>query len=909
MTKPSSPGQIFNAKNSAVLTLVPNQRVFGLELAGEFEAPDDRQVISAPSLSVFSAWVEQVSTRIDLLAGQPIAASIDQLRLNQLWQKTVDKDPGWNSAFQSHTQARFARNAERLTRHWYFGEDLPWLHPQFMHWRSSVRSELQNQRFNTAEDWLERLIVQLKSPGDLPISLPDEIGLRGFLEMTKLEKALITELHKRGITFSLDEDSQNLPASDRIIHPCDSLIDELRTTACWAKRCVDQGHKRIAVVVQGLDNLAQQLVPVFDRELHGQNALQIQYSGESLFHLPNHCRLSDHAIIDDALLLLRITAKGKTVRLPFPDISQLLLSPHIGGWDKEQAGRSHLEITLRKQDVFYRTLTDLKQGLSGQETKARLPILYELLSSVDKQVEGSDISQIFLDQLKNWGWPGPLAHGLLTSKRVQKFSGLLERLRLTSPGSPRQALSLLTQWCSDTRLTERGGPLSPVQILSPEDAAGQRFEAAWIMNVHDGNWPGQPISNPYLPPGAAQHIPRASAEGELEFTRKLQSRLDSLAPEPCFSWSNSGGDVPRLPSALVFDKDWGEQIDKPDPVAKLPAWSWLIKPEKNAGKKLDGYFNHPWLITMDDEWGPRMHHEEGSGIPGASSMFTDQSSCPLMAFLKHRQKVQFPPMPGPLAGYAFRGKLLHEALYQLYSAHVGEGSTPQHPQVVASVNAALRQQQANKKLAPTAYRAEQKRLERLLHQWLDFERNRKSTSVQSLEENLNVNIDGFELDLRMDRIDQMPDGRQLIIDYKSGSVNAGAWVGERISEPQLPLYAVLLDQRKPGSVGGLSLASVRAGDCGMHGVVDDSDIAVGKLYHTKNRRSSFGRHFAGWEELFSHWQSVIEDLKQEIVGGYAANIVYHKDGLKYSGLDCVLRRSEGEAWLAAWGAAEGVNDD
>jgi exodeoxyribonuclease-5 len=290
-------------------------------------------------------------------------------------------------------------------------------------------------------------------------------------------------------------------------------------------------------------------------------------------------------------------------------------------------------------------------------------------------------------------------------------------------------------------------------------------------------------------------------------------------------------------------------------------------------------------------------------------MVRSQSACPLMAYLLYRLQLRFDPMPGPFADYAYRGKLLHEALYQLYREHAGQPGLPASDGIAAAVDRALRRHQAQQRLASAALRAEQQRLQRLLQQWLEFEHPRQGFEVAALEQEHRVVVQGLALDFRLDRIDRLNDGRQLIIDYKSGAVDVAGWLRPRLGEPQLPLYAVLLDLERPGAVGGLALASVRAGDCRLAGVVDDPLAAWQTLYASDKRNSAFGRAFAGWEALFEHWKTGIGMLLQEIAAGHAANCLYDREGLRYAGLDAVLRRGEGEAWLLAHGAAVAADRD
>ena len=49
----------------------------------------------------------------------------------------------------------------------------------------------------------------------------------------------------------------------------------------------------------------------------------------------------------------------------------------------------------------------------------------------------------------------------------------------------------------------------------------------------------------------------------------------------------------------------------------------------------------------------------------------------------------------------------------------------------------------------------------------------------------------LQLDLKVDRIDRMPSGKYVVLDYKtSDNLNVEDWDGDRPDAPQLPLYAV-----------------------------------------------------------------------------------------------------------------------
>src|SRR5690625_7932510 len=97
--------------------------------------------------------------------------------------------------------------------------------------------------------------------------------------------------------------------------------------------------------------------------------------------------------------------------------------------------------------------------------------------------------------------------------------------------------------------------------------------------------------------------------------------------------------------------------------------------------------------------------------------------------------------------------------------------------------------------------------------WLQFEAQRdENLFCVASEEQAQLQIKELILNLRIDRIDQLPDGRLLLIDYKTGlsaKLPSKEWQRSRPIELQLPMYAGYLQgQQRP--VAGMAIAKVNA---------------------------------------------------------------------------------------------------
>ena len=88
---------------------------------------------------------------------------------------------------------------------------------------------------------------------------------------------------------------------------------------------------------------------------------------------------------------------------------------------------------------------------------------------------------------------------------------------------------------------------------------------------------------------------------------------------------------------------------------------------------------------------------------------------------------------------------------------------------------------------------ERDRLVRLARAWLDHERSRGGFTVLATEGQRAAGLGTLKLSLRLDRVDQLASGERVVIDYKTGRAAVPSLLGERLDEPQLPLYVTVAE--------------------------------------------------------------------------------------------------------------------
>jgi ATP-dependent helicase/DNAse subunit B len=185
---------------------------------------------------------------------------------------------------------------------------------------------------------------------------------------------------------------------------------------------------------------------------------------------------------------------------------------------------------------------------------------------------------------------------------------------------------------------------------------------------------------------------------------------------------------------------------------------------------------------------------------------------------------------------------------------------------------------------------EGQRLIRLVCEWLEYEATRVGFVVAATEIERTVAVAGLSLKLRLDRIDQLSDGSQLVIDYKTGSVSPSDWQPPRPEDVQLPLYAgfALGDDEE---LGGLVFAKLRPGEMNFAGFVGDASTTLFaglKGYNplVKNQLSA---------EMLMDWRDCIEQLARDFIDGKAA--VEPRDPprtCEYCGLETLCRIQESQ---------------
>jgi hypothetical protein len=164
---------------------------------------------------------------------------------------------------------------------------------------------------------------------------------------------------------------------------------------------------------------------------------------------------------------------------------------------------------------------------------------------------------------------------------------------------------------------------------------------------------------------------------------------------------------------------------------------------------------------------------------------------------------------------------------------------------------------------PRFKQLEQQRLYKLIMQWLELEKNRAPFEVLAVEQKAQIRLGDLEISLTIDRVDSVDD-KTLLIDYKTGSVNAKDWAGDRPQDPQLPLYVLAHTE----TVHGCAFAQIKSNNVKFSGLMEQQSIADLS-------------NCADWPQQVQEWQQALHNLATEFTQGDSKLQVYNKQAFSY----------------------------
>lgn len=666
----------------------------------------------------------------------------------------------------------------------------------------------------------------------------------GFDEPAPALRALCDALAAQGAFVEMSTGEAHAGVAE--LFPCPDEHEEIRAAARWARALLDRGETGpIGVVFQGLGQRRSEAVRVF-ADVFGTDDTEPEAALNGLVHISLGRPLADYPVVAHALLALEMLVVPPDIET----LAEFLRSPFFAGGMSEMYQRARLEMELRRQGRERWPLPVLATAcgncpvLAKILNDARLPELMR-----DERRSAAAWARWATQVLDHFGWPGERPLTSTEYQTVEAWHKLLARFAplaaVAGPMTMNGAVRRIARMARERLFQPQGDP-APVQILGLPEVAGLRFSQLWIAGMGDDAWPNAPRPNPYLPRELQRRLgmPQADVARELAFARRVTTALLAAAPTVVVSHAQWRDDQQLSVSPLFAQLPRSKDMS-------LSPYSGRARQLNEAAPVLEGYA---------DWQGPAIGTAR---LRGGAYAIADQAACPFRAFARRRLFAAAPEVIEAGLDAITHGELLHTAMAGLWEelkshAALAELSDDDRRRLVARhVDATLgRQSNHGDEFRRAVLEIERERLIELIFAWLQIESSRPGFEVVARETEQPLTVAGFELKLRVDRIDRLADGKQLIIDYKSGrKKSAGVWRGDRPDEPQLPMYAIA---REPPP-DGIAFAHLHKGGSAFVGLAERPEIApgIGDVGAMKEP--------IAWNDLLAQWKKAIGDL----VAGFA----------------------------------------
>lgn len=818
---------------------------------------------------------------------------LTELQSKHLWQKIIREDSATPYLNLLHVQgaASHAFKAYQWIRKYRLPEDPAGFNhyteetKTFRRWMTRYQKQLQKWQALDPSELLDG-VSQRMEQGHIP--RPGEIIFHGFDEITPQHNDWLKFLKGRSVPIHFKPFEPAPVASESLrelisqkhatVQKYEDSREEVIQCARWIRSTYQEGQT-IGIVVPEMGVYRGLL----EREFKAELAPASVYPWEDQrvpFNISMGTPLPHEPMVHLALLLLA----QKNNRIPLLTFSTLITSPFLNNPPDETQFRRNLEWNLRGGTTTHVFLSTVLKSNQREQYPALDRVLNQLMDWVDDTSvrlpsEWARGISIFL---KAVGWP--TGHGTLSSHQFQaleSWNKCLDSLssldRVLQKINRHQAVSHLTHIAGET-LFQPQTHEEPIQVVGLLESAGMKFDHLWIMGCHAEALPPIPDPNPFLPFLSHQqpyHLPHSTAERELSFTEQSLFRLAHACNRLVFSYPAWQGESERVPSPLLAP--------------------WLLKKNTIQSSTSHQVQDHPdfavQLERVEDYFPIPVSAEEKSFIRGGYSLIKNQAECPFRAFAVHRLASQQKEFAELDMDASFQGKLIHKIMELFWTQvrtserlHDLEKLKKLTELIGGCVEQGMRFFKLDTKRQKVFFELERERLTTLIHQWMEYERERSHFEVLDTESEKIIHLDGLPLKLKVDRIDQTRDGKTILIDYKTGHAqNLKKWFGERIEDPQLPLYSLEV------KADAVAFANIRKGDSRYRGLSREDNI-IPKVYSNLSKENSDLEH---WDDLLAFWKRGLNGLAGEFLQGHLKVAPLDvKDTCKYCDQVTFCRKTE-----------------
>jgi ATP-dependent helicase/nuclease subunit B len=825
----------------------------------------ERRSWQQPSVLSLGAWFHQLWGDVRYRSYLDVDSLLSAAQERYVWEQTIENEG--IEVLDRGAAARAAIDASKKVIEWQVPLDHPaWSDHEdakvFHDCLTKVRSRC------AAEGWLRSADLWQYVPGWLSRD-PKRIIFAGFREKSRALRTLSARIGEQNSVEFAEIGSR---ATTAVSVRCGDFEGELDAAARWARaRVEDNSSASVGLVCANLRQHSGMIERTLRQVLSPRSLLEpvsgVPPAASSAFHLRAGRSLICEPVIASALALIEFFSH----EIPASSLSVVLRSPFISGSVSERLQRAQLDARLRKlrePELRFSTIEKFSSdcGLLGA---VWLRLGRVIRSVPDGPAEPARWTGLFAAALDAAGWPGDTLLSSQERETAKQWEQVLSAFAslgfVGAEFTLREAIEEITSMLANVS-TVIGDLNSPVQVLDPREAVSFRFDRLWISGGSEADWSVSESPSPFIPLSLqrAAGIPAPTPSGRREEAARTTRFVETAGEQCVVSYSGSSGtDVRISPLFSVVEQRTTED---------LFGWKGKVPAEQ---------VQFAGLESVEDGQGPAL--ATGAAPAGGTHILKSQSACPFQAFARWRLAAE--PWEDAVSSFDARdrGMFLHDALAKVWATISTQERLLALPsaelrEIVAnSIEAALASDVVSTNFREQLRRAEAERLRRVIEAWLEIEKTRQVPfSVRRMEEDATFQLSQLPIRIRADRVDELKDGRVVIIDYKSGLPKQSHLDGERPDEPQMLVYAAAFG----AAVDGIYFAQLKCRS--------EKAVGYGCRNHFKIKAEIPQCH---WGDQLSRWSSVVLQLAHEFESG-AAQVNPREKACQYCSIKPVCRIEE-----------------
>ena len=389
------------------------------------------------------------------------------------------------------------------------------------------------------------------------------------------------------------------------------------------------------------------------------------------------------------------------------------------------------------------------------------------------------------------------------------------------------AVQVLRSLAAQVRHQEATGDAAVTVSANVSDPVAS-YDGIWVLGMTQVQWPAAPRPDAYVAIAEQRRsgwpeasVPERHIEADWVFAR-WRARTGELV----LSYAQRDGDIRNRPALVVVRETLPWEAD-----SALPAVPGSV------------------LEKVEDLALPAVEASQlAKPLGGGVERLRLQQACAFRAQMQWRLRAEPAARLSEGVTPLLRGGLLHALLQEIWkvlrdqATLLALGAEAEAALFDRCWQLAVRAHEGAGWITAGTLERERDRCRVLVTRVLELERQRTPFAVQDCERSLQWHAEGACLRLRVDRIDRLPDGSRLLIDYKSGEPDSIKLQDGVLDPLQLALYvSALAAAGEP--VGAAALLSLKHTKFGFSGVAAGTSPVPAPLKQVED----WGVALAGWE--------------------------------------------------------------